>query len=152
VEENRLYEFLYKDNGRPRNERFAQRLFYAVADAYCEANNVDLSREPNAGNGPVDFKLSSGYVARILVEVKKSSNSDLLNGFEKQLPEYEKSEATFESIYLIIRVAESESRINRVIALRDRKIADHKRAPGIFVVDARKKESASKHGRKKRRT
>ena len=104
VEENRLYEFLYRDNGKPKNELFAQRLFYAVADAYCEANDVDLSREPNAGNGPVDFKLSKGYTARILVEVKKSSNSDLLNRFEKQLPAYEKSEATFESIYLIVRV------------------------------------------------
>ena len=92
VEENRLYEFLYRDNGRPKHEVFAQRLFYAVADAYCEANDVDLSREPNAGNGPVDFKLSRGYAARVLVEVKKSSNSDLLNGFEKQLPQYEKSD------------------------------------------------------------
>jgi hypothetical protein len=151
VEENRLYEFLYRDDGRPRHEVFAQRLFYAVADAYCEANNVDLSREPNAGNGPVDFKLSKGYTARILVEVKKSSNSDLLHGFEKQLPEYEKSEATFESIYLIVRVAESESRIKKVISLRDSKVAELKRVPEIFVVDGRKKKSASKRAGKQRR-
>jgi hypothetical protein len=42
--------------------------------------------------------LSSGYASRILVELKKSSNSALLNAFEQQLPEYEKSEATNESI------------------------------------------------------
>jgi hypothetical protein len=73
IEENKL--LLYREDGRARHEVFAQRLFFAVADAYCDANNVDLSREVNAGNGPVDFKLSIGYKGRILVEVKKSSNS-----------------------------------------------------------------------------
>lgn len=58
VEENRLYEVLYKENGVPRREVFAQRLFYAIADAYCAANNIDLSREPDAGNGPVDSSLA----------------------------------------------------------------------------------------------
>ncbi len=151
IEENRLYECLYKDNGKPKHEVFAQRLFYAVADAYCEANNVDLSREPNAGNGPVDFKLSSGYKGRMLVEVKKSSNSDLLNGFEKQLPEYEKSEATDESVYLVVRVTERDSAIKSVIALRDKKIRQGQKTPEIFVIDARKKASASKHRKKKDR-
>jgi hypothetical protein len=151
IEENRLYECLYKDNGKPKHEVFAQRLFYAVADAYCEANNVDLSREPNAGNGPVDFKLSSGYKGRMLVEVKKSSNSDLLNGFEKQLPEYEKSEATDESVYLVVRVTERDSAIKSVIALRDKKIRQGQKTPEVFVIDARKKASASKHRKKKDR-
>jgi hypothetical protein len=105
IEENRLAEVLYKENGRTRHEVFAQRLFYAVADCYCEANNVDLSREPNAGNGPVDFKLSSGYHARILVEVKKSDNPRLLHGFEIQLPAYENSEASHQSVYLILHSA-----------------------------------------------
>jgi hypothetical protein len=137
VEENRLREFLFKDNGKPKNERAAQLLFYAVADAYCEANNVDLSREPNAGNGPVDFKLSTGYKGRLLVEVKKSNSSDLLNGFVRQLPEYEKSEATDESTYLIIRVAEGDSGIKNVLALRDKKRAEGKKVPDVFVIDAR---------------
>jgi hypothetical protein len=151
IEENRLYEFLYKDNGKPKHEVFAQRLFYAVADAYCEANDVDLSREPNAGNGPVDFKLSSGYKGRILVEVKKSSNSDLLHGFEKQLPEYEKSEATDESVYLIVRVTERDSSIKSVIALRDKRVRKGQKTPDIFVIDARKRASASKRRKKRDR-
>ena len=44
----------------PRHERFAQLLFYAIAAAYCEANDIDVSPESDAGAGPVDFKLSSG--------------------------------------------------------------------------------------------
>ena len=144
VEENRLYEFLYKEDGKPKHEVFAQRLFYAVADAYCEANNVDLSREPNAGNGPVDFKLSVGYKGRVLVEVKKSNNSDLAHGFEKQLPEYEKSEATDVSVYLIVRVTEGDSLIKSVLALKKKQLDEGKKVPEILIVDARKNKSASR--------
>jgi len=52
---------LYKDDGRPQREVFAQWLFYATADTYCEANDLDLNREPDSGNRLVDFKLSTGY-------------------------------------------------------------------------------------------
>jgi hypothetical protein len=150
VEENKLYQVLYKGNGKPHKEVFAQRLFYATADTYCEANDVDLSREPDAGNGPVDFKLSVGYTGRILVEVKKSSNSDLLHGFETQLPAYEKGEKTEESIYLILRVGESDSSIKDVLALRDKGVREKRRVPEVFVVDARRKPSASKRGKRRR--
>ncbi len=150
IEDNKLYQVLYKENGRPREEVFAQRLFFATADTYCEANDVDLSREPNAGNGPVDFKLSSGYKGRILVEVKKSTNSDLLHGFETQLPAYEKSEATHESIYLIVRVSEADSGIKNVLALREKSLEEQKKVPEVFVVDARKKTSASRRGKRRR--
>lgn len=116
IEDNKLYRHLYDESGKPRHEEFAQRLFFATADTYCEANDVDLSREPNAGNGPVDFKLGTGYKARILVEVKKSDNPSLFHGFETQLPDYEKCEATHESIYLIIRVTEGDTGIKNVLA------------------------------------
>jgi hypothetical protein len=144
VEQNKLYEVLYDDNGTARREEFSQRVFFAVADTYCKANNVDLNREPNAGNGPVDFKLSAGYNGRLLVEIKKSTNSRLLHGFETQLPEYEKSEATHESLYLIMRVSEGEAGIKDVIALREKKIKQGAKVPEVIVIDARRKASASK--------
>jgi hypothetical protein len=59
VEDRRLSEELYA-NGRPRPEKAAQRLFYVVADAYCAANNLDITAEADTGNGPVDFKVSQG--------------------------------------------------------------------------------------------
>lgn len=144
IEDNKLYEVLYDENGKPRPERFSQRLFFSVADSYCEANNVDISREPNAGNGPVDFKLSSGYNGRILVEVKLSSNSHLVHGFETQLPAYEKSEATEEAVYLIIQVPGSDTSTKAVQKLRDGAIEAGTRVPMIVVIDARPQKSASK--------
>jgi hypothetical protein len=144
IEENKLYKFLYKPDGKPYHEVYAQRLFFSVADAYCAANDVAVSREPNAGNGPVDFKLSIGYKEQILVEVKKSDNPNIIHGFDSQLPEYEKSEATFESVYLIVRVSEGENAFESLSALRKKKLDAGIKVPEIFYIDGRPKKSASK--------
>jgi hypothetical protein len=144
VEENRLYEVLYDNNDQPRKEVYSQRLFYAIADAYCEANDVDLNREPNAGNGPVDFKVSSGYKARVLVEIKLSSNTHLVKGFTEQLPAYEKSEQTQESILVILRVTESDTSIREVLRLRQEAVTAGKRVPEVYVIDARPTPAASR--------
>jgi hypothetical protein len=147
IEHNKLYEVLYDESGSPRREVFSQRLFYAIADTYCNANEVDLNREPNAGNGPVDFKLSVGYRARVLVEIKKSSNSALLHGFKVQLSAYEKAEATEESVYLILRVSDNTGPIKDVFSLREKAAAKGASVPDVVVVDARKRLPASKRNK-----
>jgi hypothetical protein len=144
VERNGLNRLLYERSHRLRHETFAQLLFFGIADAFCEANNVDLSREPNAGRGPVDFKVSSGYLSRVLVEVKYSSNRNLRAGFESQLPTYAKSERTSSTIFLIIRTTESTSQIDRVRRARSKALKEGRRVPELVVIDARLKPSASK--------
>ena len=144
IEENKLYKVLYKEGGDAQREEFSQLLFYAVADAYCNANDVDLTREPNAGNGPVDFKLSTGYNSRVLVELKKSNNPGLLHGFEKQLKAYGKSEATDELFYVILQMSDNDASIKDVQALREEKAKTGAKVPEVIVIDARKKKSASK--------
>ena len=59
---------------------------------YCDANDFDITPEADGGAGPVDFKISKGYQYRVVVEMKLSSNSNLVHGFEVQLPEYQKAE------------------------------------------------------------
>jgi hypothetical protein len=61
------------NKSEPRSEKAAQLLFYAVAEAYCQANKIEISPETNMGGGPVDFKFSSGGRCRYLVEVKLST-------------------------------------------------------------------------------
>lgn len=102
VEVNGLHELLYDSNKTPKHERAAQLLFYGIADSYCIANNIDLSRECNGGRGPVDFKLSHGAVDKVAVEVKLTSNGQLKHGIAKQLPIYMSQEQTHRAIYLII--------------------------------------------------
>jgi len=147
IEFNGLNEHLYTKEGFkyiPRHERFAQRLFYAIADTYCNANNLDISREPNAGSGPVDFKFSSGYNARVLVEIKLSSNRKLLHGFQKQLPAYQASENTKRSVYIVIKVTKSEKQIKRLLKVKEQEIKNGKKVPEVIVIDGYIKPSASK--------
>ncbi len=144
VELNGLSRLLYTDARRPRHERFAQLLFFGIADAYCAANNLDVSREPSAGNGPVDFKISGGYFARVNVEVKYSSNPKLIRGYTAQLPAYDQAEKACHSIYLVIRTTTSDNSIKRLLDLQE----DHKKcgktAPDIILVDGRLRLSASR--------
>lgn len=144
IEQSGLNRHLFDDEGVPRHEQFSQRLFYAIADAYCAANNLDLSREPNAGNGPVDFKLSSGYHGRVLVEIKLSSNPHVLRGYERQLPAYEQSEGTQESAYIIIRVGRSDRAIKKVKSLNEQAIKGGRKVPKVYVIDGRIMPTASK--------
>lgn len=144
VEANGLFTVFHDDSGKLRNERFAQLLFFGISDSYCAANDLDLNREPNAGRGPVDFKVSKGYEARVNVEVKYSGNRGLLKGFTKQLPIYDAAERTQHSIYLIIRTTESTTTINTILKLRDEQLKKGSRVPDIILVDGRPKPSASK--------
>jgi len=143
VEANGLSVHFWNDSANLRNERFAQLLFFGVADAYCNAHNLDLNREPNAGRGPVDFKISSGYNARVNVEVKYTSNN-IRSGYEKQLPIYNAAERTQYSIFLIIRTTDSIKALEDLIKFRQDEVAAGKRAPEIFIVDGRIFPSASK--------
>lgn len=144
VENNGLNRLFYDDQSNLRRETFAQLLFYGIADSYCEANNLDLSRESNAGRGPVDFKVSRGYSSRVTVEVKYSSNPHLRNGFTTQLPIYNEADRTDSSVYLIIRTTESTAVIESVRDLRQQATQQGNRVPEIIVVDGRLHPSASR--------
>lgn len=145
IEDNHMYWLLYNDNYKFRDEKAAQLLFYMMSYFYCAANNIDLSRECDPGVGELDFKLSSGFKKKVLIEVKKASSSSLLAGFLKQLPAYEKAERTVDSFYLVIKDKELAS--NNIKKLLDKeKELDHqgKKCPEIIIVDAIIKPSASK--------
>lgn len=146
IEFNGLNIALYDHSVKPPeplHERFSQTLFFATADNYCDANNIDLTRECNAGRGPVDFKFSKGYSLRYLIDVKLSSNKHLVQGFEEQLPTYQKAESTEHSAMLIIRVTKSDKSIKKILKLQHDAIAAGKRVPRIFIIDGLLKPSAS---------
>lgn len=113
IEENCLCELLYdNDKKNAKHERAAQQLFFGIADSYCIANNIDLTRESNVGRGPVDFKLSKGAKEKVLVEVKLTSNGQLKHGIETQLLIYMEQEKTQKAIYLIIDNGHSQALMN----------------------------------------
>lgn len=102
IENNGLCKLLYDDKDKQKHESASQLLFFGIASAYCFANNLDLTPEADAGRGPVDFKISFGASAKIVVEVKLTSNKQLVHGYEKQLPIYKIAEKSQKGIYLVL--------------------------------------------------
>ena len=141
IEEKGLWKSLYDDNGLVLSESHSQNLFFGIADSYCKANDIDISRENNNGSGPVDFKISSGYKNKTIVEIKKSSNNQLSQCYEVQIPVYMAQEEIEKGIYLFIDLGDHDQRVtnfkNAMQKYKNTKIE-------LIEVDGRKKESASK--------
>jgi hypothetical protein len=147
IEQNGLHSLLYSDKAclRPKHEEACQKLFLGIANAYCQANNLDLSPETNSGRGAVDFKFSSGYSTRVLVETKLSSNRKLIHGFQTQLAEYQKAEETMYSVYLVIDVGGcSKERWKEFNEAVSEARQSGERVPEVIIIDAKQKESASR--------
>lgn len=142
IENNGLSALLYDSNGNPKHESAAQLLFFGVSDAYCNANNLDLTRESNAGRGPVDFKLSRG-LDKFIVEVKLTSNSQLKHGAETQVPIYMNQEKTKRALYLIIDNGHQKA-LDNFIEFYNNLDTTTKNKISYLVIDGTKKKSASK--------
>ncbi len=95
---------------KPHNEDVAQRLFYMIADLFCSQAGIMLAGESDSGRGPVDFSLGTGYKEKVLVEIKKSTNNKLLDGFKEQIKAYQKGENAAHSFYVVIVVRESQKK------------------------------------------
>lgn len=124
IEDNGGNTLLYKKTetgkllkDKRHREDVAQIIFYLIADLYCSKANILLTRESNAGLGPVDFSLGTAYDKKVLVEVKKSTNPNLLSGFQKQLKRYEESENSAYSFYVVLIVDEQKSNNKRISQL-----------------------------------
>jgi hypothetical protein len=114
---------------------------------YCKAHNIDLTRESNAGRGPVDFKFSRGWKRRALVEIKLANNTRYWDGLMKQTPQYMRSEGINCGYFLTVQFTDEDLSRDRVSRVEDaaRKVSEDRgyEVTPIFV-DARPKPSASK--------
>jgi len=143
VENKGLWKELWA-KGKRRPEKSVQRIFFGIADAHCRANNLDITPEADSGSGPVDFKISSSYTNRVLVEVKLSTNPNVVTGFQTQLETYKKAESTTRATYLLVDVGSMGNKYKRIVALRDDALKRGQPASDIVLVDGQQQESASK--------
>jgi predicted DNA-binding protein YlxM (UPF0122 family) len=142
--ENGGWKTLYNDDGSRRHESIPQLIFLAVADNWCKANNIDISPETNQGGGAVDFKFSAGYDSRVVVEMKWSSNSSLLRGYEKQLEIYKKQQRTKAGFYVVLDNGFGAPQIQAVLNAKNAKERAKEPHSEVAIIDATPKESASK--------
>ncbi len=142
VEDNNLWELLWHGT-EPRHERAAQLLFFAVSNVLCAVNDVDISPETNSGGGPVDFKFSTGYRGRVLVELKLSKGQ-VVHGYEKQLERYKQAAKTEAGIFVVIDVGGIQGKLRTIQRLQKEAEARGETVSKIVYVDAKRRKSASK--------
>jgi hypothetical protein len=100
---------------------------------------MDVSREVNDGQGPVDYKISYGKQDKTLVEFKLASNSHLRDNLQNQLEAYKKASDTEQGYKVIFYFSDRDLlRVQEI--LTELKMSDN---PDIILVDARPKKSAS---------
>ena len=144
IELNGLNKHLYDSTGKPRNEEYAQKLFFAAADGYCAANDLDISPESDSGKGPVDFKLSRGSV-KVVVEMKLTKHSRILHGYTKQLELYRQSEGAIAAKFVVVKVTENEpAQLQQVRKMYRDALKQDKDIPELIVIDGLIYPSASK--------
>lgn len=109
IETEKGYTLLWnEDTGKPKPEAALQTLFYGYIKAYGILLDIDITRESNAGSGPVDFKCSQGYHKRLLIEMKLVSNSRYWNGLERQLPQYLLAEEIEMGVFMLVAFSAKE--------------------------------------------
>ena len=140
VEDNRGWSEI-QDSPTKKREKAIQRFMHLGAKYYLKANNLDSSFECDAGNGAVDLKISRGN-DKTLVEVKLSTNSQYLHGYEVQVGRYGSAENTQNLIYVFIDIG--NPRRKKAIAMLHKKYqSSGKPCPELVIIDARKKSAAS---------
>lgn len=147
IEQQGGWVMLNNDDGTPRKERAAQALFRSSLIHYCRANNIDITGEANAGRGPVDFKFSQGWTKRAVVEVKRANNTKFWHGLNIQTPQYMDSEEVDYGIFVVIMQRNADFRDKRetdIIQVAKEVSQRTGKTIDTLIVDARKKESASK--------
>ena len=142
VEKGNLWEELWVGD-QPKKERASQLIYFAIADAFCKANDLDISPEANMGGGPIDFKFSRGYTARVLVEMKRSGGT-VIHGYEKQLEFYKAASQTEAAMFVIIDYGDLGNKLHEIRCIQRDRLNRGQRASEIIIIDATKKISASK--------
>lgn len=145
IENEKGYTLLWNEKlNKPKPESALQTLMYGFTKAYGMLLNIDITRESNAGSGPVDFKYSQGYQKRVLIETKLVSNSRYWNGLTKQLPQYMLAEGIEKGVFVLVAFTAEE--FNKANDLKSKVSSlDLPYEISVIIVDATaEKLSASK--------
>ncbi|MCA9994491.1 MAG: hypothetical protein KDE56_02015 [Anaerolineales bacterium] len=128
---------LHDDQGHPRHEVIAKQLFYGMADAYCEANDLALTRQLNIDGEPIDFSVSRGYRAVVQVYVKLTTNSHLAEIYEKAMARCQEQEDGKTAVFVVIRLTEQDAQSPQLRQMYRQARQAGLAAPTLVLADGR---------------
>ncbi|KPC07902.1 hypothetical protein ALQ72_01404 [Pseudomonas syringae pv. maculicola] len=143
IENRGLWKELWLDE-KPRSEKTVQNLFFSMASVFCEAYDLDITPEANSGNGPVDFKISTGNACKLVIEFKLSTNGAALHGYDTQFEIYKRGDNTDQGIFVLINVGSLGNTLTKLNAIKRQFDTEGFPASDIFYIDGMPKASASK--------
>lgn len=141
IEQQRGWSLLWA-GGKEKPEEAAQLLFLGMAQNYLRHFEVELDREVELGRGPVDFKLSRGTSARMVIEIKKAHNGKFWNGLDHQLPSYMQSDQCDDGWFVALQYRSTKGSFERMTDLpgRVRLAAEREgKTIGYTAIDARQR-------------
>lgn len=136
IEDNDGYRIFYKDGQPISSEDTIQRIFRLT----WFASPLDVNSEVNNGRGPADYKISYGDRDSTIVEFKLGKSSSLKKNLLNQTEIYKKASRSISDIKVILCYTKAEiAKVKRIL-----KSINQENAENIFIIDATKKDSASK--------
>ena len=149
VENHRSYKLMYYEKKHiAKSEDYAQELLFVISKAYLEAKgfDIDVSPEADTGLGKLDFKFSQGKNSRVVIETKLLTNSELLYGYQSQLPDYMKAQNAAYGLFVIVIVNSTKNQKRQIQQLRNLALKREEDSimNEIIFVDAKEKSTASK--------
>ena len=148
VEDGDTWRILWDDKlVKPRGELIVHAAAATMWTSLCALADIDMTRESDAGRGPVDFKFSAGWHRRALIEVKLLSSSKLLQGADAQLPQYLASEQISCAYYVCVGFTERDLRPARLTRVRAACATYEARSGSVVIprfIDARPKVPGSR--------
>lgn len=132
---------------KPRPEKHAQILFDVSGIMACHDRDVDLTRESDAGRGPVDFKFSRGRKLRALMEIKLAKSASFRRNLTNQTSTYAGAEKCNRGYFVAIQFTDAHcdpAFMKESEDLAAQVAQNNKMAFKIIWVDARPKKSGSK--------
>ncbi len=146
VEDRAIWKSFWSGT-RARTEPQIQDLFHLAILMTCKTFDIDVTPEANSGPGPVDFKFSSGWSKRALVELKFAKSSSFWANLEQQTPAYLKADDISCGYFVVIQHEDrhcDKQFTDKVEATIAKVGVDAGRSYEAVLVDARKRPSASK--------
>ncbi|MEX0748772.1 MAG: hypothetical protein WD467_03340 [Candidatus Saccharimonadales bacterium] len=134
---------------KPVREDAAQIIFHTAADHICQNNDILVSREPAVGNGAVDFTIGQGSSNKAVVEIKKSNNKNLIDGYNLQLQEYVEREKAAIAFYVVVLVTQAsvdnkDSQLNELKKMYASKLRKKEQCPRLVIINGLEQLSPSK--------
>ena len=114
---------------------------FAISRTIGDLVNCAVDRETNNGRGSEDFKFSFGC-DKTIVEIKNSSSSRLMHGYETQIEQYVLSEQTTNRIYLVV-VDEFNENLKNLKENHAINQGNQNNPPDLVLVESFKIEPAS---------